>query len=195
MASKGEITRIKILDGAARVFNRQGFAATTVNDILAATGTTKGNLYFHFSGMEEIGLEVLRRAKEGFRQFLYESLQGPTPGARLENFFRRALEKHQKSGFVGGCLFGNTVLETSDTAPAFLGLVSEVFSVWIGNLQETIAAAQKTGEVRRDLPAPCLAELVVATLEGAIMQARMKKEEGPLARILETLRTLLELKA
>ncbi len=194
MATKGEITREKILEGATRIFNRQGFAATTVNDLLAATGTTKGNLYFHFPGKEEVGLEVLRRAKGGFIHFLDASLQGVSPGACLDNFFRQALEKHRESGFVGGCLWGNTALETSDTAPEFVGVASEVFTEWIGKLQETVAAAQAAGQVRRDLPAPCLAELVVATVEGAIMQSRMKKEEGPLARTLETLRSLLELK-
>lgn len=194
MATKGELTRNHILDEAAQVFNRQGFAATTVTDILAATGATKGNLYFHFSGMEEIGLEVLRRAGEGFRQFLDAALQGPSPGASLDNFFHSALEIHRSTGFVGGCLFGNTALETSDTAPEFLAQVSEVFTAWTGRLGQTVAAAQAAGQLRADLPADWLAELVVAAVEGAIMQSRMQKDDGPLTRALETLRTLLELR-
>ena len=50
------------------------------------------------------------------------------------------------------------------------------------------------GQVRQDLPADHLAELVVAAIEGGIMQTRLRKDEGPLARALKTLRVLLELK-
>lgn len=194
MASKGEQTREKILAQATRVFNRQGFRSTTINDLLEATGTTKGNLYFHFSGKDEVGLEVLKREKAAFMPFLDAALSGDTPGAGLDNFLRCALLKHRRSGFVGGCLFGNTALEASDTAPAFAELVDGVFDEWIGKIQSKIAEAQQVGQVRRDLPARDLAELVVATVEGGIMQARLQKAEGPMSRTLETLRALLDLK-
>ena len=194
MTTKGEQTREKILTEATKVFNRQGIAATTINDLLKATGTTKGNLYFHFNGKEELGLEVLRRERLIFRKFLEESLQGTTPGGQLDQFFSRVLEKNRCKGFVGGCLFGNTALESSDTAPQFASLVCEVFADWIERLQETIVAAQAIGQVRQDLPAAHLAELVVVTIEGGIMQGRLQKDEGPLARALGSLRVLVDLK-
>jgi TetR/AcrR family transcriptional repressor of nem operon len=194
MATKGEQSKEKILTQATRVFNRQGFRTTTINDLLKATGTTKGNLYFHFSGKEEVGLEVLKREKAAFMQFLGSALTGDTPGAALDNFLRSALLKHRRSDFVGGCLFGNTALEASDTAPAFAELVAGVFDEWIGKIESKIAEAQQAGQVRRDLPARDLAELVVATVEGGIMQARLQKLEGPMSRALDTLRALLDLK-
>lgn len=194
MTSKGEKSREKILTEATPLFHRQGFRMTTVNELLKATGTTKGNLYFHFSGKEEVSLEVLKRETAAFMDFLDNALSGETPGAALDNFFRSALLKHRQSGFVGGCLFGNTALEASDTAPVFAELVSEVFHAWIGKVQTKITEAQLAGQVRRDLPSPDLAELVVATIEGGIMQARLQKEEGPMHRTLDTLRTLLDLK-
>ena len=194
MATKGETTREKILDEAAQVFHRKGFLTTTVNDLLDATGSTKGNLYFHFPSKEEVGLEVLRRAKKQFGQFLDDALQGPTPGARLDGFFRQVLERNRRKGFVGGCLFGNTALEASDTAPAFAALVRDVFAEWIGRLQVAISEAQACGQIRRDVSAADLAELVVGAVEGGIMQSRLQKKEGPLARALDSLRTLLELR-
>ena len=194
MPGKGAATRARILIEAKGLFHRKGFSATTVNDLLAATGTTKGNLYFHFSGKDQVALEVLQEASEEFLQFLDEALTGETPGAALENFFRQALEKNRCRGFVGGCLFGNTALEASDTQPELAAVVSELFAAWIDRLRQTLAAAQEAGQVRNDLPAAQLAELVVAALEGGIMQSRLNKREGPLARTLATLRRMLELK-
>ena len=195
MMSKGEQTRERILTEATALFNRQGIAATTINDLLKATGATKGNLYFHFSGKEQVGLEVLSRARAAFKTFLENALQGETPGDQLEQFFCQVLEKNRGKGFVGGCLFGNTALESSDTAPQFANLVSLVFAEWIDKLQKTIAAAQSVAQVRQDLPADQLAELVVIIIEGGIMQARLNKAEGALTRALGTLRVLLELQS
>lgn len=194
MPRKGELTKNRILDEAGAVFHRKGFLGATVGDLLEATGTTKGNLYFHFAGKEQLGLAVLERAKADFADFLDRALQGATPGAQLENFFRRVLEKNRAKGFVGGCIFGNTALETGDSAPQFAGIVKEVFDHWAGRLQEVLAAAQVQGQVRSDLPAQQLAEILVAATEGAIMQARLTKTEGPLARALDSLRVLLALK-
>lgn len=193
MVTKGEQTRVRILDEAKRVFHRKGFSATSINDLLAAAGTTKGNLYFHFSGKEEVVLAVLRREQQKFMQFLDEALQGETPGARLDNFFRQALEKNRSRGFVGGCLFGNTALEASDTSEPFAEVVKEVFAAWIDKVAQTIAAAQLARQVRTDLPPLELAEMIVMTLEGGIMQARLHKSELPLKRSLDSLRKILEL--
>lgn len=102
MPAKGEKTRDRIVSEASRIIQRKGLAATTVSDLVNATGLRKGSLYFHFPGKEEIGLEVLRQARGAFMAFLDEALTGENPGAALENFFCQALEKHRQSGFVGG---------------------------------------------------------------------------------------------
>lgn len=194
MATKGDQTKNRILTEAARLIQCKGFAATSVSDLLAATGLRKGSLYFHFTGKEEIGLEVLRQARERFMAFLDSALTGDTPGDCLDHFFRLALEIHRQSGFVGGCLFGNAALEASDTAPAVASLVADVFTDWVAKLQRQIVLAQEVGQIRNDLPSEHLAELVVAVLEGGIMQSRLHKDEGPLARCLDTLRTMLTLR-
>ena len=193
MATKGEQTREKILVEARQIFKRKGFGATTINDLLEAAGITKGNLYFHFSDKEAIGLEVLRREQQSFYYFLDQAFSEKSAAAGLGNFFYKALEKQRHQGFVGGCLFGNTALESSDTAPLFAALVQEVFTEWIRIFTQKIASAQTARQIRTDLPADELAELVVVTIEGGIMLSRLQKSADPLKRSLETLRWVLEL--
>ncbi len=194
MASKGERTREKILSEARLIFKQKGFGATTINDLLDVSGTTKGNLYFHFSDKEAVALEVLRREQQSFSDFLEQAFSGKSAAAGLDNFFNKALEKQCQQGFIGGCLFGNTALETSDTSPLFAGLVRDVFAEWIKTFEEKITAAQAVKQIRTDIPAGDLAEMVVATIEGGIMQSRLQKSAAPLKRSLETLRKLLDLK-
>ena len=193
MATKGEQTREKILVEARQVFKRKGFGATTINDLLDAAEITKGNLYFHFADKEAVGLEVLRREQQSLYRFLDQALEGESPVAGLDNFFHKALEKQCQQSFVGGCLFGNTALETSDTAPIFAEIVREAFSEWNRKIEQKISAAQVLEQIRSDITAVELAELVVATIEGGIMQSRLQKSEAPLKRSLETLRRVLEM--
>ncbi|WP_245703675.1 ScbR family autoregulator-binding transcription factor [Streptomyces lushanensis] len=57
-------TRQKLLEAAATVFDRLGYQATTISEIAAAAGTTKGALYFHFSGKEELAQVILEAQQQ-----------------------------------------------------------------------------------------------------------------------------------
>jgi TetR/AcrR family transcriptional regulator, transcriptional repressor for nem operon len=194
MATKGELTREKITRTATELFCRQGFAATSINDLVAACDITKGSLYFHFPGKDDVALAVLEQAEAEFMLFLDNALAGTSPGAALDRFFHRALEFHRQKNFVGGCLFGNVALEASDSNEIYAASVAQVFACWQEKIRTVIAAAQRAGQLRADLPAETLALLVVSTIEGGIMLSRLRKEEEPLKSCLDSLRTLLALK-
>jgi len=195
MKTKGEATRDKILETARALFNTKGFNATTINDLVAATGLKKGSLYFHFSGKDDILQEVLKEATDEFMEFLSKALGGDNPGENIENLFRCALGKHLATGFVGGCIFGNTALEMSDSNPEFAGAIDKVFDEWIDRVAVAVAGAQKNGQIRTDIQSDVLAKQIVATIEGGIMMSRLKKDESPMRECLETLRITLDLRA
>jgi TetR/AcrR family transcriptional repressor of nem operon len=191
MATKGERTRDHILGEASRLIQRKGIGATSVGEILAAAGVHKGSLYFHFQDKGEIGREVIRQAADRFIGFVDDSLSGPTPRKALDNFFAAALAYHRGTGFTGGCLFGNTALETSDADPGLAALVDEVFVAWIDRIARVIAAGQQAGEFRDDMTALDLAQHVVATLEGGIMLSRLRKKAAPLESCIDNFRIFL----
>lgn len=191
MMTKGETTREKILDTAAGLIHRKGFGATSINDLLEATGLKKGSLYFHFSGKDALGLAILEKAREDFLTFLDSSLSGATPGEKLDHFLGKVMQIHKKREFVGGCIFGNTALEMGDVESGFAGFIEKVFEEWVERLRSVVAAAQDSGEVASDLPADVLAGHMVAAIEGGIMLARLKKDGKPLRDALTAIRALL----
>ena len=67
--TKGELTREKILSEASLLFNQKGFGATTVSDVVAATGLNKGSLYFHFPGKDALGISILEKSTRGVYGF------------------------------------------------------------------------------------------------------------------------------
>lgn len=188
---KAQITRERLLDEMTALVERQGFRPTSVNDVLQAAGIKKGTLYYHFPGKDELGLAVLERAASEFLAFLDSTLTGPTPMDAIESFFKAAFKRHSRTGFVGGCLWGNTALEMSDSSPVYTEFVQKVFDEWIGRVERVIRLGQEAGQIRTDRSAGELARMVVAGIEGGIMMSRLTKKDRPFKECLESLRALL----
>ncbi len=194
MRSKGDLTRERILDETTRLVLLKGFNATSICDLTEATGLKKGSLYFHFSGKDELSTAVLEKARADFLNFLDSSLAGKTAGERLDNFFRKVLEKHRSAEFAGGCIFGNTALEMSDKDKRLAAFIGKVFDEWVDKIRKVIQAAQSSKQLRGDLSAETMAMHVVMTIEGGIMLARLRKSEKTLRDCLASLRTLIGLR-
>lgn len=196
MTRKGEQTRERILSTASELVVKNGFASTSIRDLVQASGVNRGSLYFHFPGKDDLGVAVLERGRQRFLEFVRTSLRGDSPGERLDNFFESALKTQSSTGFVGGCLWGNTALEMSDSEEheRYIEVVRSVFEGWICLIEEVIEHAQGCGQVRDDIPAETLARQVVATMEGGIMFSRLAHDPGPFRNCLDCMRTMLELR-
>jgi len=179
MQDRGRETREHILRESRRLFTVQGFYHTSVSDIINATGVKKGNLYYHFPSKEELGLAVLRDARDEFFAILERSLTGSDPRERIIRSCRLIMDKVQETNFVGGCLFGNAALEMSDADTQFSMVIREVFSRWIDRLVQELQEARKQGVVF-SLPLETLAMTIVSVLEGGIMLARVYKSSSSL---------------
>jgi TetR/AcrR family transcriptional repressor of nem operon len=186
-----QTTRERLLNEMAHIVHRKGFNSTSVNDIIKAAGIKKGALYHYFKGKDELGLAVLERDRDNFLVFLDKNLAGHTSMESLDRFFKAAFQKHRDTGFVGGCLWGNTALEMSDTNPTYKTLVEKVFTEWIRRIEVVIRSGQEARQIRTDRTAYELARLIVAGIEGGIMISRLTKQAGPFRSCLESLRVLL----
>jgi len=194
MQTKGELTKERVLEEATRLFHQKGFGATSINDVIEATGLKKGSLYFHFNGKDALAFAILEKAREEFLKFIDSSLGGQTPGKRLNNFFQGVLERNRSTGFVGGCIFGNMALEMSDKDRRFAAFTEQVFTEWVAKLERVIEEARASGQVRNDLSAKILARHIVSAIEGGIMLARLEKDEKLFKDCLNSIKKLIGLK-
>src|SRR6478735_9446858 len=76
--TKGERTRQRIVELAAPVFNRQGFAGASLRDLIGATGLEKGGIYNHFGSKEQLALEAYDYAMSRVTDGLARSQDGAT---------------------------------------------------------------------------------------------------------------------
>ncbi|HKK02059.1 MAG TPA: TetR family transcriptional regulator C-terminal domain-containing protein [Desulfuromonadales bacterium] len=193
MPDKGAVTREKILRTARQLFHAKGFHAVSINDLVDAVRMQKGSLYYHFSSKDDLARAVFAAASDEFMIFLDQTLTVENSATALDNFFSSVLDAQVATGFVGGCLFGNTALEMSDSDADFARMVDEVFENWIHKLADVVEEAQRQNQIGKEFSSRALAIHIIATIEGGIMMSRLQKDETPLRQSLETLRSLLGL--
>ena len=170
---KGELTRQRIVEEAASLFNQQGFAGTSVQDVMQATGLEKGGIYRHFESKEELAAEAFRHALASavkLRTERLESIDGAI--AKLRAGIQCFVEK--PSGTPGGCPLMNTAIDADDGNPALRKLVSEGFEAWRGRLARIVADGIERGEIRVGVLPRSVANVIIGGLEGGLMMSRLE---------------------
>ncbi len=190
--SKGSETKERLLQMATDMMCQKGFGATSVNDLLQASGLKRGTLYYHFPGKDDLGLAVLERVRTMFFTAVDAALADADPFQGLCNFFDFALELQRKKCFVGGCLFGNLALEMSDNDSGYMTFTKKIFQEWISKIEDVVRRGQQAGKIRTDIDAVNMAQMIVSSLEGGIMLSRLGKNEQPLRNCLELLRKFVK---
>jgi len=171
--TKGEITRQKIIEQAAPLFNRLGYAGCSMQDIMAATGLEKGGLYRHFNSKEELAEEAFRYSLARVTEARWggiEELEGSVE--KLQFLIRRFVDIH--SIFPGGCPVMNTAIDADDGNPALRKLVQRAVQEWKAKIGRIVKAGIESGEIRGDVDPRGIANIMIAALEGALMISRLE---------------------
>jgi len=192
MPTKGERTKAHIVAAAAPIFNERGFAGTSMNDILAATGLEKGGIYRHFESKDELAVAAFDHAVEVLETRQRRALEdAKTPLGRLFaciDAFRTSLTR---PALRGGCPMLNTAIDSDDTHPALRERVRLAVVHWqqliAGIAQEAIA----TGELSDTTDPNVLASVITSALEGAIMVSRLLHDPQHMDRVVDHLRAWL----
>ncbi|MBI4591426.1 MAG: TetR family transcriptional regulator C-terminal domain-containing protein [Candidatus Rokubacteria bacterium] len=157
----------------------KGYHATSLDDVLKASGVGKGNFYYYFKSKEELGYAILDQVVRAFIQRTVEpSLSDATakPLDKICSFLDRVLETQRERNCVGGCPMGNLASELSDVHEGFRRRLAEIFTLWRERLTEALAQAQAEGSLAPECEAAGLAHFLVAALEGAILMTKVTKE-------------------
>ncbi|MGI4871097.1 MAG: TetR/AcrR family transcriptional regulator [Janthinobacterium lividum] len=192
--SKAERTCQFIIEQTAPVFNKQGYAGTSLSDLTAATGLTKGAIYGNFESKEEVALAAF----DYNLGLIQDGLRAGTAGAgtareqlmALPRFYRAAFPKLSQ---VGGCPILNAAVEVDDAPPsALLQRVKDSVRRWHRHLVRLIEAGQQAGEIQQQADGGRYATLFIALVEGGILLARVAGEPSPLHTTLDHIEQLID---
>ncbi|MCB9230200.1 MAG: TetR/AcrR family transcriptional regulator [Bacteroidia bacterium] len=172
MASKAEITSQYILETVSPVFNRNGYAGTSMSDLTKATGLTKGAIYGNFKNKDELALEAfnfnIRRVIGKLSDKVVVHPKGAAQLQAITDFYREYYE--YTIGF-GGCPVLNVGIDANHTHPELMERVHVVIGKLINNIANIIRDGQQNGEFREGIEPDQIAGRIFAMIQGSIFQA------------------------
>jgi TetR/AcrR family transcriptional repressor of lmrAB and yxaGH operons len=182
-------TRQKMIETAVRLFQRQGYHATSWRTLVEEAGTPWGSAHHHFpGGKEQLGaaaIELGAAAVTAEIERLFAVHAGPA--AAIRAWCRASAERLEDSGFVAGCPIATVALEAASTSPLLGKACQAAFGEWTHALTERLGRA---GMARKR--AAELASLAVLSVEGALLCARVARSQAPLLLAGEQLAALVE---
>jgi len=192
MLTKAERTKQFILETAAPIFNQKGISGANIDDVLAATKLTKGCLYGHFEGKEDLALQVVDfMLNNNGEKMLLTISQGKTAKAKVFaflDFYKDPLNTYLK----GGCPVFNMAVESDDNFPAIkekiAGVIRHGQELFVSILNQGIAG----GEFSDQLDPAVYAFKAVSAVEGAVVMCRAMNTAKPMAGLLRSLKAELE---
>jgi TetR/AcrR family transcriptional repressor of lmrAB and yxaGH operons len=187
--AKASDSKGKTLAAAARLFRRQGYHGTALHDILAAGGSPRGSLYFHFpKGKEEIGEAALTLAGEAVRQAIAHAAQtSESAEIFLTRIARGMASDLEKSNFSEGCPIATTALETAAQSDVLGAATRNAFKTWENEIK---GGLERFGMISGE--AELVATLVLSQLEGALLLARTYRSLEPMQRAEQALKLLVK---
>lgn len=164
-SERADETRRRILAGASELFAERGYAATSLSDLLKATGVTKGGFYFHFPSKARLALAVLEYKREQWAGRVLTAAMDK--GEALEQLRALAtafceLYQSDSSYRVLGRLYFELAAEQPDLVPQ----LRPHFTQWSNLVASLVRSAQAQGDVRADVDADAVAEIAVASFLG-----------------------------
>lgn len=141
---KGEITRARILEEAARLAALRGLSTVTLGELADAVGLSKSGLFKHFESKEAMQRRVLQHALDRFREFVWEAAATLPPGrTRLEAIFERWLDWDEVENPEGGCPLIVATVELDDQPGPLRDLLHQRQWSWSRRLAEEMRALRR----------------------------------------------------
>lgn len=174
LTPRGQESRQRLLDAALGVFRTQGYTATTVDDLCAAAGVTKGSFFHHFDSKQAAALAAIAHWNDTtgalFAAAPYWQVEDPR--ARLLAYldFRAELVRGSIPEFT--CLLGTLVQETFASHPALQAACGAGIEAHAQTLVPTIEAAKAKYAPGAEWRAESLARHTQAVLQGGFVLAK-----------------------
>ncbi len=192
MLTKAERTKQFILETAVPIFNEKGIAGANIDDVLEATKLTKGCLYGHFEGKDDLSEQVIELAlKMVSDKIRAEVYRGNTVKAKIFaflDFYKNPIETF----ISGGCPIFNTAVQVDDNYPFIKEKVAKVIKIGQQELTSLLQEGINKGEFSKTLDPVVFAFKLVASVEGGIVMCRVMDTAKPMQGLIKSLKMELE---
>jgi len=191
--SKGERTRQQLIEKAAGLFNQRGYEATSIADVMAATGLQKGGVYRHFDSKEELTLAAFDYAVGVMRERFVDALSRVSePVDRLRAIIKVYERIPLDPPVPGGCPMLNAAVEADDTNPLLRQRAVSVMDDMRRVIKRAVRDGVQAKTIQQHVAPDTVAVVFICTLEGAIMMSKLYGNQSAMRLAVRHLEQYLE---
>jgi TetR/AcrR family transcriptional repressor of nem operon len=166
MAGVKQFDRSEVLDCAMKLFWTRGFEATSIQNLVEATGVNRGSIYGTFGDKKGVFLAVVDRYLETVAKSLAEELSDPDPRRAIERMFTSIIRRTSDPRFPRGCLITNTALECPASGDAIARKITQAIGQQESAIYRVLRRAQAEGSLASTCDARALARFFLGVAQG-----------------------------
>ena len=181
-----------VLEKAVSLFWKQGYHATSIQDLVEELGINRASLYSTFGGKKQLFERALQTYRDqniaGIRQFLVEQ---PTVKTGIRRLFERAIADSVTDCERKGCFVVNVTTELAPTDTNIQRFVTDNQRIFEGIFYDYLRTGVTTGEIAADKDLRSLAGLLFALYTGIKVLAKVEPQNAKLPATVHTALDLL----
>jgi TetR/AcrR family transcriptional repressor of nem operon len=199
MLEKSRQTRDRILNSAEPLIMAQGFAGTSIDEILKKTGLTKGAFFHHFKGKNDLARALVerhtRRNMAMFEQFAAQAEAKSAEPLEQTLLFLEAFENYvdNLTDQPSGCIYAAYTYESLQFDPSIIDFVGDALRKWTSIYVRKFQHVLDRYDPALPVTARQLGEMIVSIVEGGLMLQRAYGDARLTSRQSEQFRNYLEL--
>jgi AcrR family transcriptional regulator len=177
--ARGRATRQRIVDAACDLVFERGVGTLSLDDVLAATGTSKSQLYHYFRDKTDLVAAVAGRQGERVLAVHRGALAGGGGWRALRRWRNLVVGITRERGGRGGCPIGSLANELADLDEPVRVELAGAFAQWEALLASLLREMVANGQLRRDANPDDLALATIASLQGGLLLAKAARHARP----------------
>jgi TetR/AcrR family transcriptional regulator, transcriptional repressor for nem operon len=172
---RGRASRERIVERAAELFAERGVAGTSLDEVLAAAGAGKSQLYHYFHGRDELVEAAVGLRCAQVLAGLTQALGSVASLTELEQALAGFVAGFEQMG-LPGCPIGSLAAEVAERNEGARRQAATAFDAWEQLFADTIGRMRERGELRADASPGALATALLASIEGGMVLSQTRKD-------------------
>lgn len=185
LTARGAATKARIVSGAASLVRERGVAGTSLDAVMAATGTSRSQLYHYFADKDALIGEVIRTQLGHVIAAQAPLLDELTSWDGLRRWRDHLVTMVRETHGIGGCPLGSLVSELADRSESARHELVRSFAEWQSHLSRGFTVMRGNGELAAKADPEELALTIMTALQGGLLMAQTTRSARPLELALD----------
>lgn len=185
MARTKAYSRQQALENAATLFWKQGYTATSVQQLLNTMGINRSSMYTEFGSKRDIFLEVMELYRSWSRKLIDAISEATDPVQAVREFYTIGFEKQSQETLNKGCLLINSILELREVDSELCTLASQYIDELENAFANCFQKCISLGTLTKEHDPVMLAGYIMTVIKGMRVAARQAPDANYLRGVLE----------